>query len=176
MLDKDVAEINAVQVIWPNAKIQICYWHARKAVKKRLAQSHATKEYNPKKAMDEFDFVEKTFTPALIQQTGPFCPAAIRNQILEIFSKHFNQHPLISRRAATEIRRTAVREMYNMCKENQLPQVWAYMWNSWYCTMQWRLWTRSSDAGIPQLRTTMMVESHWRRVKHDYLHLFNRPR
>jgi hypothetical protein len=26
------------------------------------------------------------------------------------------------------------------------------------------------------LKTTMIMESHWRRIKHDYLHRFNRPR
>jgi hypothetical protein len=29
---------------------------------------------------------------------------------------------------------------------------------------------------IPVLKTTMIVESHWRKLKHDYLHRFNRPR
>ncbi|CAK7272983.1 hypothetical protein SEPCBS119000_005411 [Sporothrix epigloea] len=29
---------------------------------------------------------------------------------------------------------------------------------------------------IPVLKTTMIVESHWRSLKHDYLHRFNRPR
>ena len=29
---------------------------------------------------------------------------------------------------------------------------------------------------IPKLKTTMIVESHWRRIKHDFLHRFKRPR
>ena len=38
-------------------------------------------------------------------------------------------------------------------------------------------WARSSNAvQVPVLKTTMIVESHWRRLKHDYLHRFNRPR
>src|SRR3954453_6547800 len=27
-----------------------------------------------------------------------------------------------------------------------------------------------------KLKTTMIVEAHWRKIKHDYLHRFNRPR
>ncbi|KAI0995239.1 hypothetical protein K3495_g12943 [Podosphaera aphanis] len=29
---------------------------------------------------------------------------------------------------------------------------------------------------MPVLKTTMIIESHWRWIKHDYLHRFNRPR
>ena len=29
---------------------------------------------------------------------------------------------------------------------------------------------------IPVLKTTMIVESHWRVLKHQFLHRFNRPR
>src|SRR5258708_5708098 len=42
---------------------------------------------------------------------------------------------------------------------------------------QWKLWARSvNEKEIPVLKTTMIVESHWRKLKHDYLHRFNRPR
>jgi hypothetical protein len=48
---------------------------------------------------------------------------------------------------------------------------------NWYQPSQWVLWARSSNPGeIPVLKTTMILESHWPRIKHDYLHRFNRPR
>jgi hypothetical protein len=36
--DKDFQEIGAVQVAWPKAKIQLCYWHVKRAIGKRLAK------------------------------------------------------------------------------------------------------------------------------------------
>lgn len=42
---------------------------------------------------------------------------------------------------------------------------------------RWLLCTRSAnDQEIPVLKTTMIVESRWRRQKHDYLHRFSWPR
>ena len=31
-LDKDMAEIGMVQKVWPNAKVQLCYWHMKRAI------------------------------------------------------------------------------------------------------------------------------------------------
>lgn len=33
LTDKDQSEINAIKRIWPNAKHQLCFWHALHAVK-----------------------------------------------------------------------------------------------------------------------------------------------
>ncbi|KAJ6605575.1 hypothetical protein DFH09DRAFT_1067827 [Mycena vulgaris] len=41
---------------------------------------------------------------------------------------------------------------------------------------RWELWARAEDGMIPRLKTTMMVESHWRRIKKDFLHHFHMPR
>ncbi|KAF8871936.1 hypothetical protein CPB84DRAFT_1753800 [Gymnopilus junonius] len=38
---------------------------------------------------------------------------------------------------ADEIHRGAVNDMYHYCFENDLSQVWAYMWNQWYTPKQW---------------------------------------
>jgi hypothetical protein len=66
--------------------------------------------------------------------------------------------------------------MYGYCHRHDLKKVWAYMWNQWYCTEQWKLWARASWADIPRIRTTMMVESLWKNIKRKYLVDFNRPR
>ena len=39
LTDKDWAQINTAQQTWSTTKIQLCYWHLRRAVKKRLADS-----------------------------------------------------------------------------------------------------------------------------------------
>ncbi|KAJ3069306.1 hypothetical protein HDU98_007642 [Podochytrium sp. JEL0797] len=60
---------------------------------------------------------------------------------------------------------------------NQLREVWAYMWNDWYRRERWPLWARSSVADtLSTKRTTMIVESHWQKLKHIDLAHFNRPR
>ena len=45
-----------------------------------------------------------------------------------------------------------------------------------YTPSKWSLWARSSKSEIPVLRSTMIVESHWRLIKHDFLYKFNKPR
>ncbi|KAI9056968.1 hypothetical protein FKP32DRAFT_1584478 [Trametes sanguinea] len=127
--------------------------------------------------------------PLLASETGPkprvpgyqFCPPAHRLPILRLFAKHACQHSLLPERhgqdrTAEDIYRDAVDEMYKHCHTNNLPEVWAYMWNSWYCRARWKLWARSAySTSIPRKRTTMVVEALWRGVKRLVLHLFNRP-
>ncbi|KAL0056633.1 hypothetical protein AAF712_016760, partial [Marasmius tenuissimus] len=100
-----------------------------------------------------------------------------------MFRIHLHQHPEIPfddeekpRRTAEQIYQGAVEEMYQFCFEHDLSQVWAYLWNRWYSPKQWVLWARSADEAIPRLKTTMIVESLWRVIKHDELGQFHRPR
>lgn len=68
-------------------------------------------------------------------------------------------------------------ELYRYYLVNNFHRLWAYCWINWYRPTQWKLWARSAhEEEIPVLKTTMIVESHWRVVKHDYLHRLNRPR
>ena len=113
--------------------------------------------------------------------TYQFCPLPHRLTILRLFAKHASQHTLLPERhgvprSAEEIWRDAVEEMYRHCKANNLCEVWAYLWNSWYRRDRWKLWARSAySAAIPCKRTTMMVEALWRNLKRLVLHLYNRP-
>ncbi|KAG6904192.1 hypothetical protein DXG01_011819, partial [Tephrocybe rancida] len=77
---------------------------------------------------------------------------------------------------AEEIHIGAVKEMYTYCFEHELQLAWAYLWNRWYTPNQWKLWARSADDAISHLKTTMIVESLWKNVKHRDLKDFNRPR
>ena len=80
--------------------MQICYWHARRAVKKRLGQSHKTNDYNPANACQVLDFVSAGFTPTLVP-SPQFCPLEQRETLLEMFSRHYNSHPFIPSHAGT---------------------------------------------------------------------------
>jgi hypothetical protein len=112
-----------------------------------------------------------------------FCQKEHRPTIVEKFRVHLHQHPQIPLNdeqftclTSQEIYHGAVKDMYDFCYQNDLAQVWAYLWNRWYTTNQWKLWARSADTAIHTLKTTMVVESLWRNLKHKHLHEFNRPR
>lgn len=105
-----------------------------------------------------------------------------RKAIETMFTHHYNAHPLIPNAhgqyfSSRQIHEHCSREAYEWCRSRDFPLLWAYLWVNWYQPNQWRLWARSVKAEqIPVLKTTMVVESHWRRFKHDFLHDYNRPR
>lgn len=62
--DKDMGEIGAVKDVW-EAKINLCWWHLRRAVRTRLAKTKlATSPYNLSRAMAEYSFIKPDFIPA----------------------------------------------------------------------------------------------------------------
>ena len=62
--DKDWSEINAMDATWPNAKHQLCFWHALRAIKQRLAKTKDTPAvYDGVAAHNEFDFIDPMFVP-----------------------------------------------------------------------------------------------------------------
>jgi len=62
-VDKDMAEISMLREVW-KAKIQLCWWHLRKAVRERLAKSKlTTTPYDPQCAHTEFPFIDVAFVP-----------------------------------------------------------------------------------------------------------------
>ena len=62
--DKDMAEIGASRSVWPDTKHQLCWWHQREAVKKRLKGNVPTSAYNTKRANEEYAFISITFKPS----------------------------------------------------------------------------------------------------------------
>jgi hypothetical protein len=91
-----------------------------------------------------------------------FCPVEYRETIITMMEKHYCAHPSIPGYAAPDreaIRRWAVRQTYDFCVKNKLPEVWAYLWENWYRKGRWELWARSAHDLIPVLKTTMILES-----------------
>ncbi|KAG2139796.1 uncharacterized protein EDB93DRAFT_1241918 [Suillus bovinus] len=108
-----------------------------------------------------------------------FCSSEFREHVIEMMERHFCAHPLIpgySHPSAAGIRQWAVRQMYTFCREHDLCELWAYLWENWYKKGRFELWARSAGDKIPQLKTTMIMESHWRHIKIDYLTHFSKPR
>jgi hypothetical protein len=184
--DKDMAQISAAKKIWPNVKVQICLWHIKKSLKKKLADNTPPKiiNYSSSLANENFPFIDTEFYPLPNERksTFIFCPKDLRNSIISLFEKHLHYHPLIPDTngnflTSTEIWRISVKEMYDFCFTNNLKNVWAYLWTNWYEKNMWVLWARSAVATeICIFRTTMLMESHWKVVKRDYLPKFFRPR
>jgi hypothetical protein len=80
-----------------------------------------------------------------------------------MMERHLCAHPLIpgySHPSPEGIRSWAVKQIYTFCEENDLPEVFAYLWMNWYRIGRWELWARSACKDmIPILKMTMMVES-----------------
>ena len=62
-MDKDMAEIGASRLAWPEAKHQLCWWHQREAIKRRLKGNLPTSPYNAQQAIDKYAFIKRTFRP-----------------------------------------------------------------------------------------------------------------
>ena len=56
-----MAEIGASRQVWPHAKHQLCWWHQREAVRRRLKGNLPTTPYNAQRAADEHSFIKLAF-------------------------------------------------------------------------------------------------------------------
>jgi len=194
LTDKDFAQINAALQVWPSIKIQLCFWHLERAIKKRLADGSIpkTNSYNAELANMETNLVDVNFHPFPVDRNNgirsitncdpKFCPKEFRDAILDIIVYHFHLHPLIPNDqnqflSTNDIWFLSVQEMYRFCVQNDLKNVWAYLWTNWYQKTRWSLWARAAfSEKISLFRTTMLVEAHWKVIKRDYLPRFFRPR
>ena len=139
LTDKDFAQISAAQQIWPHVKVQICLWHIKKALKKRLADNTQPRiiTYSSNSAHETFDFINIDFYPIKTNEKKGkkdfyFCPQTLRSKIIEILEVHLHWHLLIPNingnyLSAEEIWRESVYEMYEFCFANELQNVWAYL-------------------------------------------------
>ena len=66
--DKDLSEIGAMREVWPEAKHQLCFWHALRALKQRLAKKTKPVYYDVDAAMAEFRYIKRSFVP--VHQEG----------------------------------------------------------------------------------------------------------
>ena len=183
LTDKDFAEINAAQTVWPEAQIQLCAWHVRRAIKQRLASNKQSVyySYNPKAAHKECSVIDPNWG-VVNNSERVFCPSNLRETVIKIVNQHLNRHMLLPKLDGTfimdanEIWKECVNEIMQFCKDNNLLQLWIYLWKEWYTKAKWNLWARASNKEISYIKITMIVESHWRHIKRDYLYKFHKPR
>ena len=63
LTDKEISEIDAFAAVWPDAKHQICIWHAVRTVEGRLAENNPTALYNALLAHKRFSFINPSWSP-----------------------------------------------------------------------------------------------------------------
>jgi len=185
LTDKDWSQINAAKAVWNNCKIQLCLWHAKKSIKKKLADNSEPKHntYNSIEANSKLPFIDIQWYP-IIPPNSPFifCPKKLQTEIIELFTRHFHLHPLIPLKhgeflSSEDIWEISTKEMYDFCYTNNLKYVWGYMWCNWYKFNLWVLWARAAVSDeICIFKTTMLLESHWKVIKRNFLPRFFRPR
>jgi len=88
LMDKDWSKINAFLDTIPDAKHQLCFWHALRAIKTCLSTlQHAPAHYNVKAAMAEFSWINELFV-LIGQSTNPmshttFITAILHSHVLK---------------------------------------------------------------------------------------------
>ncbi|EXX62072.1 hypothetical protein RirG_165060 [Rhizophagus irregularis DAOM 197198w] len=164
LTDKDFSEINAAQTVWPEARLQLCVWHLRRAIKQRLSSNKIGTyySYNPKVAHEECSSIDPSW--GIINNSNlVFCPLKLRKTVISIVENHSNRHMLLLKHDGTfitnadEIWKECVKEMIEFCKENELLQLWVYLWREWYSKEKWNLWARAANKNISHIKTTMIV-------------------
>ncbi|SRR6266542_3667809 len=106
---------------------------------------------------------------------------ATKRRIIQRIEQHFHRHmliPTINRfyNKSTRNLGSLCWRNVSICYQNDLQVVWAYLWENWYNWLQFCLWARCSFSEIIVYKTTMLIESHWRTLKHDHLYKIARPR
>ncbi|CAG8693561.1 7321_t:CDS:2 [Dentiscutata erythropus] len=48
-----------------------------------------------------------------------------------------------------------------------LDNLWLYLWKEWYSYNKWVLWAKAADSKISYIKTTMIIELHWRHVRQN---------
>ncbi|POG59376.1 hypothetical protein GLOIN_2v1789188 [Rhizophagus irregularis DAOM 181602=DAOM 197198] len=146
LTDKDFSEINAAQT--------------QRLSSNKIGTYYS---YNPKVAHEECSSIDPSW--GIFNNSNlVFCPLKLRKTVISIVENHSNRHMLLLKHDGTfitnadEIWKECVKEMIEFCKENELLQLWVYLWRECH------------------IKTTMIVESHWRHIKHDHLYKFLKPR
>ncbi len=203
--DKDLAEIAAISFVFPNAKIQLCYWHVLRAIRSKLKSYAATSGhiYDPQQANLLVPELEVCWGSRIDKRTtghrlsdhcacpsrnssysspGRLEPSTVteRDAVLNMIYRHFNYHSAFPFQLGVmgspdSIHAMCASEMYTFCRKRDWWRTWAYFWTEWYAD-KWKYWARSVHVLLPVLKTTMVLESDWRLLKQDFLHRYNRPR
>ncbi|KAL3685200.1 hypothetical protein R1sor_003222 [Riccia sorocarpa] len=75
VIDKDVGQIGGIEETFPNTYVQICLWHAQRAVELRIQiLDFPIRPYDATAAHRVHDFIEEEWTPDCLLHRGHICP------------------------------------------------------------------------------------------------------
>ncbi|CAG8608717.1 21345_t:CDS:2 [Gigaspora rosea] len=167
LTNKDRGQIIAIKKIWTGTKIQLCYWHVIRAIKKKLSSTRIVHNYYN---AYEAHLLCPTINPAWqpVNQNQPFMD--LTNQ--EHSHDNDNKKQVFCQKS---FRKSILQmEQYDYCYKNNLKHVWSYLWSEWYYSDMWKLWSQSSNPKLSVLRSTMAIEIIPRQI--DRLQLFRNNR
>src|SRR4051812_14801195 len=130
-------------------------------------------------AYQQFEFIDSLWIPN--NCTGSLCSDDKIKEITNMVKRYANMHPLIPVAKNTfwnsaQIYQHCTQEIYQFCRNHNLPKLWGYLWINWYNKKDWKLFAHSAySSAISVARTTMITESHWRVLKYNYKYNYNRP-
>ncbi|KAF7725365.1 hypothetical protein EC973_009631 [Apophysomyces ossiformis] len=151
--DKDVGQIAAIESTWEPRTLRLCLWHMQRSIKIKLAQEKLLHPiYNAENAVQEFPFIDPVFQPDFIDRSGIICPQGHRDPINAMITKHYNMHPLIPINnrmySALEIHSMAVQEMYDYCKQSNLPDAWPESYPFRFTQLQYNTLEQTTPSNI----------------------------
>lgn len=149
--DKDKGQMKAISEVYQLVP-SLCYWHMKRAVKRRLAKFRSQEDMKFSKEDEK--------------------------KLMFIISRHFNIHPFFCGQSIDQIYAWACVEIKSKYDTAEHGPLYSYLMDNWY-GYDGRLslsWERRNPSHIPFVRTTMFVEGHWSTLKKNYLILHNRPR
>ncbi|SAL95591.1 hypothetical protein, partial, partial [Absidia glauca] len=161
--DKDQAEINAIEAVWPSegpSIIRLCLWHLKRAIKLKLSKPKTAilPIYNEQAAHLEYDFVDTSFVPvedARRRNRNLLTTVNQRAIILDMMGKHYNMHHFIP-------------EGHLGISVSELVHQNVVLYDGWAKS--------GVDNKLPIGKTTMMIEAHWKVLKRTHLYHYNRAR
>jgi hypothetical protein len=112
--------------------------HIGNQVKARKCQAKKNRNANGKKTESE-----RTFRPT-----------EYREEIVALVERHLRAHPLIPDNHGGNpkaIHYWATKKIYQHCVDNELVDVWAYLWVNWYRPSRWRLGAQAKLLASRQL-------------------------
>ncbi|KIJ52266.1 hypothetical protein M422DRAFT_156470 [Sphaerobolus stellatus SS14] len=80
--DKDASEINACSAVFPDAKHQLCYWHAIRYLKGRLAEDKPPAAYDGRHAHKIHSFIDPTWVPGVTNSHVLDCEQDLTDETL----------------------------------------------------------------------------------------------
>ena len=112
LIDKNMAQINMAISIQPNAHIQLCLQHIKRAVKQHLLSKKQILRirYNAQKAYNQCSVIDSHWQPTIFcninllnnnlqtkskDYTQVFCVKSQRDAIIQRIEQHFHCHMLI---------------------------------------------------------------------------------